>query len=109
MKALSLFRRFSNYTYSHVAFRNREQPKLYNDAFNMFMLSAFVKESAMNINNQKSKREETHDKHHENDTESKIICEITTREKNKNNKDCCCKDTCIVRKSEILIICDKCI
>ena len=104
IKTLSLFRKNSSYSYSysHVAFRNREQPKLYNDALNMFMLSAFVKESTTNTNtnSQESKCNEN------NDTELKIICQITGCEKNKNSKDCSCEKICIVTKSEISMICD---
>ena len=101
IKALSLFRtnsNYSNYSYSHVAFKKKEQPRFHNDAFNMFMLSAFVKESANNINSQLSKSIGNHD------TELKIICEITGCEK--NNKDCSCEKICIVTKSEISMICD---
>ena len=108
IKALSLFRKNSNYSYScsRVAFQNREQPKLYNDAFNMFMLSAFVKESVKNTNtntntnSQESKCSENYE------TELKIICQITGCEKNKSNKDCSCGKVCIVTKSEISMICD---
>jgi hypothetical protein len=95
LKPISLFRKNS-----HVTFRNKEQPKLYYDTFNMFMLSAFVKETDKNINNDEVKCQENHD------IELTIICEITGCEKNKNNNDCSCDKTCIVTRSEISIICD---
>ena len=108
IKTLYLFRKNSNYSYSHVAFRNREQPKLYYDAFNMFMLSAFVKESVKNTNtNTNTNTNNPESKCSENyETELKIICQITGCEKNKNNKDCSCEKKCIVTKSEISMICD---
>ena len=99
IKALSLFRQNNSYSYSHVAFKKREQPTLYNDAVNMFMKSAFVKESK-NTNRQESNYSDN------NDTELKMICQITGCEKNRNNKDCSCDKICIVKKSEISMICD---
>ena len=101
IKALSLFRNNNNYRYSYgyVAFKKREQPTLYNDGFNMFMMSAFVKESK-NTNSQETKYSDNHE------TELKVICQITGCEKNRNNKDCSCEKMCIVTKSEISMICD---
>jgi hypothetical protein len=107
IKTLSLFRKISNYSYSRIAFRIKEQPKLYNDALNMFMLSAFVNESVKNTNNQQPTQGEN-DKNHSRDIELKVICEITGCEKNINSKDCNCKDKCIVKKSETSLIYDKC-
>jgi len=100
IKALSLFRKNSSYRYSYsdVAFKKREQPTLYNDGFNMFMLSAFVKESTRNTNSQETKYSDNHE------TELKVICQITGCDK--KNKDCSCEKMCIVTKSEISMICD---
>jgi hypothetical protein len=99
IKTLSLFRKNSNYnynySYSHNAFKKKEQPTLYNDAFNMFIQSAFVKE----YTNSKETKYSNND-----ETELKIICQITGCEK--NNKDCSCDKICIVKKSEISMICD---
>ena len=138
IKTLSLFRKVHNYNYnlryryihSNLAFRKIEQPKLYNDALNMFMLSAFVKETVKNTNNSNKKEEEEEDtntrpvnkddceycikyKNYTNytnsgqgDKELKIICQITGCEKRKNNVDCSCNDKCIVEKSETSIISD---
>jgi len=108
INALSLFRKNNSCSnsYRHIALRNKEQPKLYNDAFNMFMLSAFVKESVKNTNtntNTNSQESKCSDNH---GTELKIICQITSCEKNINNKDCSCEKICIVTKSEISMICD---
>ena len=80
-------------------FRKNSKPKLYCDAFNMFIMSAFVKESTKNTNSQLFKYNENHD------IELKIICEITGCDK--NNKDCNCKNRCIVTKSETTLICEK--
>lgn len=103
IKTLSLFRKNSNYNYSHSnnIFKKREQPTLYNDAFNMFIHSAFVKESA-NTNSKETKYNDINNNNDE--TELKIICQITGCEK--NNKDCSCDKICIVKKSEISMICD---
>lgn len=113
IKALSLFRKNSSYRYSYsdVAFKKKEQPMLHNDAFNMFMLSAFVKEST-NINSKNNKNsinsinsKETKCSDNQ-DTELKFICQLTGCEKNRNNKDCSCEKICIVTSSEISMICD---
>jgi hypothetical protein len=106
IKALSLFRKNSSYRYSYsdVVFKKREQPTLYNDGFNMFMLSAFVKESTRNtrnINNISSEQSMCSEKY---DTELKFICQITGCDK--KNKDCSCEKICIVTSSEISMICD---
>ena len=139
IKTLSLFRkvRNTNYRYSYVhsnlAFRKIEQPKLYNDALNIFMLSAFVKESVKNTNNFKKEKEKEKEKQEDEDTNTrpvnnddceycikhknynnsgqgdkdlKIMCQITGREKRKNNVDCSCYDKCIVEKSETSIVSD---
>ena len=100
IKTLSLFRKNSiyRYSYSDVAFKKREQPTLYNDGFNMFMLSAFVKESTRNTNSEQSKCSEKYD------TELKVTCQITGCYK--KNKDCSCEKICIVTSSEISMICD---
>jgi hypothetical protein len=100
IKALSLFRKNSSYRYSYsdVAFKKREQPTLYNDGFNMFMLSAFVKESTRNTNSEQSKCSDNHE------TELKVTCQITGCYK--KNKDCSCEKICIVTSSEISMICD---
>ena len=104
IKALSLFRKNNSYRYgSDIAFKTGKKPTLYNDGFNMFMLSAFVKESTntnTNTNNQEPKYNDNKE------VELKIICQITGCEKNKNNKDCSCEKVCIVKKSEISMICD---
>ena len=118
IKALSLFRKNSSYSYSYsyrysysdVAFKKREQPTLYNDGFNMFMLSAFVKESTNNTNNttNTNNTNNTNSKETEysgnQETELKVICQITGCDK--KNKDCSCEKMCIVTKSEISMICD---
>jgi hypothetical protein len=100
IKALSLFRKNSiyRYSYSEVAFKKREQSTLYNDGFNMFMLSAFVKESTNNTNSKETKYSGNQE------TELKVICQITGCDK--KNKDCSCEKMCIVTKSEISMICD---
>jgi len=112
IKALSLFRKNSSYRYSYsdVSFKKREQSTLYNDGFNMFMLSAFVKESTNNTNNT-TNTNNTNNKNIEEteysgnrETELKVTCQITGCEK--NNKDCSCEKICIVTKSEICMICD---
>lgn len=109
IKALSLFRKNNSYrcgysySYSDVAFKKEQQPRLPNDGFNMFMLSAFVKESTninTNINSKETKCSDNQD------TELKFICQLTGCEKNRNNKDCSCENICIVTKSEISMICD---
>ena len=108
IKTLSLFRKNSNYNYSYNyshsnnIFKKREQPTLYNDAFNMFIHSAFVKESA-NTNSKETKYNDNNNNNND-ETELKIICQITGCEK--NNKDCSCDKICIVKKSEISMICD---
>ena len=100
IKTLSLFRKNNSYRYdSDTPFKKGKQPILHNDAFNMFMLSAFVKEST-NTNNQETKYNDNKE------AELKIICQITGCEKNKNSKDCSCEKICIVTKSEISMICD---
>jgi hypothetical protein len=109
IKALSLFRKNSSYRYSYsgVTFKKIKQPTLYNDGFNMFMLCAFVKESTTNTNNANNEnnansKETKYSGNQE--TELKVICQITGCEK--NNKDCSCEKICIVTKSEICMICD---
>ena len=115
IRTLSLFRN----VHRRQAFRSIEQPKLYNDAFNMFMLSAFVKESFKNITNFREQNEPNEPNESNNneyceyctnfvkhERELKIVCQITGCEKRKNNIDCSCKDKCIVDKSEVSIICD---
>ena len=109
IRTLSLFRN----VHRRQAFRSIEQPKLYNDAFNMFMLSAFVKESFMNTTNFREPNESNNNEYCEyctnfvkHERELKIVCQITGCEKRKNNIDCSCKDKCIVDNSEVSIICD---
>ena len=103
--------------YKNSTFRNIEQPKLYNDTLNIFMLGAFLNESTKNTNNIDSipNNNYKNDKNYENDEnhkkynnyeEKKFKCQITGCEKRKNNVDCSCKDKCIVEKSELSIICD---
>jgi hypothetical protein len=129
IKTLSLFRKVSNtnyrysYVHSSLAFRKIEQPKLYNDALNIFMLSAFVKESVKNTNNSKDEEDtntrpvnkddceycikyKNYTNYEQGDKELKIMCQITGCEKRKNNVDCSCYDKCIVEKSETSIISD---
>jgi hypothetical protein len=105
IKALSLFRKNSiyryRYSYSDVAFKKREQSTLYNDGFNMFMLSAFVKESTTNTTNANSKETKYTGNQ---ETELKVTCQITGCEK--NNKDCSCEKICIVTNSETSMICE---
>ena len=112
IKTLSLFRKNNNYRYSYsdVSFKKREQSRLYDDGFNMFMLSAFVKESTNNTNNttNTNNTNNTNSKETEysgnQETELKVICQITGCDK--KNKDCSCEKMCIVTKSEISMICD---
>jgi hypothetical protein len=153
IKTLSLFRKVSNYSYVHSspAFRKIEKPKLYNDALNIFMLSAFVKESIKDTNDSKelvecsqpeNKNDTKNENENENENENKnenenqnqnqnqnqnenknvnddceycinfikrkqqlnFVCQITGREKRKNDIDCTCNDKCIIEKSEISII-----
>jgi hypothetical protein len=133
IKTLSLFRKVHNYNYnlryryryvhSIPAFRKIEKPKLYNDALNMFMLSAFVKESIKNTNNSKDEEDantrpvsnddceycikhKNYTNSRQDEKELKIMCQITGCEKRKNDIDCSCNDKCIVQKSEISIIAD---
>jgi hypothetical protein len=109
IKALSLFRKNNSYRYgSDIAFKTGKKPTLHNDGFNMFMLSAFVKESTnINSKNNKNSINSKETKYIDNnEVELKIICQITGCEKNKNNKDCSCEKVCIVKKSEISMICD---
>jgi hypothetical protein len=133
IKSLSLFTKVRSYNstysfiHSNLAFRKIEQPKLYNDALNMFMLSAFVKESIKNSNNSKeqnavnerSERSERSDRSEDNnkdcvycttflkrEKELKFVCQITGCTKRENNVDCTCVDKCIVEKSEISIVSD---
>lgn len=133
IKTLSLFTkvRSCNSTYSFIhsnlAFRKIEQPKLYNDALNMFMLSAFVKESIKNSNNsneqnavnersERSERSELNEHNNKDcdycstflkrEKELKFVCQITGCTKRENNVDCSCIDKCIVEKSEVSIISD---
>lgn len=126
IKTLSLFRKVNSYNYgirntntnTNIRLKNIENPKLYNDALNMFMLSAFVKESVKNKNknNINESSQQTEPKVDEDceycinfknrDKELKIMCQITGCEKRTNDIDCNCKDKCIVDKSELSIICD---
>ena len=134
IRTLSLFRKvgsgISNFgntnvvskykIYKNSTFRNIEQPKLYNDTLNIFMLGAFLNESTKNTNNidsipNNNYKNDKNDKNYENDEnhkkynnyeEKKFKCQITGCEKRKNNVDCSCKDKCIVEKSELSIICD---
>ena len=123
INTLQLFRKARNYRYSYSyvhsnpnpSFRKIEQPKIYNDTFNICMLSAFVKES---VNNTNDSREQEHIQPKNDDDceycvnvakhekELKLICQITGCEKRENNIDCTCNDKCIVGKSEISIISD---
>jgi hypothetical protein len=108
IKSLYLFRQNNSYSYSHNAFKKKEQPTLYNDAVNMFMKSAFVKESINNTNTNTNTNTNSQEFKYSdnNETELKMICQITGLEKNRNNKDCSCDKICIVQKSEISMICD---
>jgi hypothetical protein len=101
IKALSLFRKNSNYRYSYsgAVFRKNELLPLYCDSFNMFILSAFVKESTNNTNNTNNTNSEESKCSENYETELKLICQITGCEKNKNNKDSSCEKICIVTKS----------
>ena len=119
IKTLSLFRKVSsyncnyncNYIYNRIPLQNIEQPKLYYDAFNMCMLSAFVKDSVKNPNDSNEPTQPKIDDDCDyctnfikRERELRFVCQITGSEKREYNMDCTCKDKCIVEKSEIAII-----
>ena len=120
INAISLFRKVSKcsynygygyrYTHSNIELRKIDQPKLCYDAFNMCMLSAFVKESTNNPNKPSNEDNDVDCEYCVNfikrEKELKFVCKMTGSEKRENNVDCACKDKCIVEKSEIAIVSD---
>jgi hypothetical protein len=131
IKTLSLFRKVYSETtsltsnkyikYNSYRIQKIEQPKLYNDTLNIFMVGALLNEPVNKRKNTEYNHDKyNHDKYNHDEynhdeynhdescyNQEKIFkCQITGCEKRINNEDCSCTDKCIVEKSELSIICD---